>query len=294
VTSIGTYAFSNCSGLTSISLPAVTSIGNSAFSGTGIWNNTDNNAVVYADNWAVGYKGTITNVVIRDGTIGIGEYAFRSCSGLTTITLPNVTSIGEYAFRSCSGLTTITLPNVTSIGGYAFYDCIGLTEITLPNVTSIGEGAFYYCYGLTTITLPNVTSIGAYAFSYCSVLTSITIHSNVTSVGSYAFRSCSKLTIYVEASSKPSGWDTEWNYSNRPVVWGCTLSEDKSYVVSFTKTASSISYPTAANGISTPYREGYTFGGWATTPGGTTAAYTAANVNNAANGVTLYAIWIQK
>jgi uncharacterized repeat protein (TIGR02543 family) len=76
------------------------------------------------------------------------------------------------------------------------------------------------------------------------------------------------------------------------VVWGCTLSEDGSYVVSFTKTASSISNPTATNGISAPYREGYTFGGWATVEGGT-ASYTAANVNSAADDTVLYAIWIE-
>ncbi|MDR3318211.1 MAG: InlB B-repeat-containing protein, partial [Clostridiales bacterium] len=57
--------------------------------------------------------------------------------------------------------------------------------------------------------------------------------------------------------------------------------------------ASSISNPTAANGISAPYRAGYTFGGWATTFGGTTPAYTAANVNSATNGTTLYAIWTE-
>ncbi|MDR3293441.1 MAG: leucine-rich repeat protein [Clostridiales bacterium] len=138
-----------------------------------------------------------------------------------------------------------------------------------------------------------MTSIGEYAFYECRGLTSITIHSNVTPIGQYAFRSCSKLTIYVEASSKPSGWDTDWNNSNRPVVWGCTLSEDKSYVVSFTKAPSSVSNPTATNGILAPYREGYTFGGWAITEGGTTAAYAVEDVNKAPNGVILYAIWIK-
>ena len=68
-----------------------------------------------------------------------------------------VTSIGDKAFRSCSGLTSITIPNsVTSIGKYAFYDCEGLTSITIPNsVTSIGDRAFYECSGLTSITIPN-------------------------------------------------------------------------------------------------------------------------------------------
>jgi len=42
----------------------------------------------------------------------------------------------------------------------------------------------------------------------------------VTSIGSSAFYNCSSLTIYCEVTSKPSGWSSSWNESNRPVVWG--------------------------------------------------------------------------
>ena len=59
----------------------------------------------------------------------------------------SVTSIGSSAFRGCSGLTSVTIPNsVTSIGDYAFYNCSGLTSITIGNgVTSIGSSAFSGC-----------------------------------------------------------------------------------------------------------------------------------------------------
>ena len=129
----------------------------------------------------------------------IGEYAFRDCSDLTSVTIPNsVTSIGEWAFRDCRRLTSVTIPNsVTSIGNYAFYGCRGLTSLEIPNsVTSIGENAFNGCSGLTNVSIGNsVASIGKYAFNGCSGLTSLEIPNSVTSIGDYAFYDCSGLTI---------------------------------------------------------------------------------------------------
>ena len=105
----------------------------------------------------------------------------------------SVTSIGKSAFRGCSDLTAITIPNsVTSIGEAAFGDCYSLTSLTIGNgVTSIGEWAFSGCSGLTSLTIPNsVKSIGNYAFYGCSGLTSLTIPNSVKSIGRYAFRGC--------------------------------------------------------------------------------------------------------
>ena len=65
-----------------------------------------------------------------------------------------------------------------------------------------------------------VTSIGSSAFRYCTGLTSITIPNSVTSIEFSAFEGCTNLTIYCEAKSEPSGWNSFWNSSNRPVVWG--------------------------------------------------------------------------
>ena len=88
-------------------------------------------------------------------------------------------------------------------------------------VTSIGHWAFSGCESLKSIVIPDgVTSIGKWAFAGCESLTSIVIPAGVTSIGGHAFKYCTSLTIYVEASSKPSGWNSYWNHSNRPVVWG--------------------------------------------------------------------------
>lgn len=111
---------------------------------------------------------------------------------------------------------------VTGISNTAFRDFTNLIKVVIPNsVTSIGVSAFYGCISLTNIVIPNsVTSIAAYAFRDCSSLTSIIIPNSVTSIDAYAFQGCSGLTIYCEAESKPIGWDSTWNYSNCPVVWG--------------------------------------------------------------------------
>ena len=104
----------------------------------------------------------------------IGRFAFRGCSGLTSLTLPaGITEIDYGAFDGCSRLTSLNLPaGITKIGSYAFGDCSGLTNLTLPaGITSIGDKAFWYCSGLTSLTLSDgITKIGDWAFEGCSGL----------------------------------------------------------------------------------------------------------------------------
>ena len=116
---------------------------------------------------------TFTKVIFEGDILSIGDYAFSSCSGLTSITIPtSVTTIGDSAFYRCSKLTSITIPtSVTTIGDYAFYWCSGLTNITIPtSVTTIGDSAFSLCSSLTSITVEtgnkNYLSANGVLFNY--------------------------------------------------------------------------------------------------------------------------------
>ncbi len=220
VTSIGEYAFYNCTGLTSVTIPDfVTSIGKSAFH----------------------YCTGLTNVAIGNRVQSIGEWAFNNCTGLTSVTIGNsVESIGNCAFYNCYKLVEVI--NLSSLNiqtgasnygsvaehaievhtresmidnqdDYLFYTykdvhyLLGYigddTDITLPKNYNgesyeIYETAFYDCYNLTSIVVPDgVTSISSYAFYNCDSLTSIVIPDSVTSIGSYAFYNCNNLTSIV-------------------------------------------------------------------------------------------------
>ena len=225
VTSIGSRAFEHCRYLTSIEIPdSVTSIGFSAFEYCSSLTSIEiPNGVTSIGSSAFCYCSNLTSVVIPDSVMSIGDNAFNGCSSLTEIVIPDdVTSIGDNAFNGCSSLTSITIPDsATSIGNFAFYNCSSLMSIVISDgVTSIGDNAFGLCSSLTEIVIPNdVASIGYRAFDGCSSLTSIVIPDSVTSIGFSAFSGCSSLTIYCEAASKPSGWSSYWNDSNRPVYW---------------------------------------------------------------------------
>lgn len=226
ITSIGNYAFKDCSLLNRIYIPnSVTSIGDYAFKGCSNLNSISiPNFVTSIGKYAFGHCSALTNVNISNisnSLISIGDYAFEYCSSLTSIHIPNsVNYIGCYAFRYCSSLRSINIStsmisiergtflgcsslaninipdSVTSIGLASFQQCSSLTSIDIPNsVTSIRNSAFLMCSNLTNINIPNsVTSIDQYAFSHCSSLDNVNIPNSVTYIRDCVFRYCSSLT----------------------------------------------------------------------------------------------------
>ena len=214
VTSIGNYAFESCSGLTSVVIPnSVTSIGDQTFY------NCSSLTAVHIEDIAAWCNIKFTNGYFNRYTSNPLYYngnLYLKGEKVTDLVIPNsVTSIGDQTCYGCSRLTSISIPNsVTSIGESAFSSCKNLTSITIPNsVTSIGESAFSDCKSLTSITIPNsVTSIGDQTFDGCSNLTSITIPNSVTSIGDNAFEYCSGLTSITIPNSVTSIGDYAFEY----------------------------------------------------------------------------------
>ena len=165
-----------------------------------------------------GFKGVaniISKLTYKGNTyevLTIGEDAFKRCTVMTSVTIPNnVTSIGSNAFYGCSSLTSIAIPNnVTSIGDYAFSGCSGLTSVTIPgSVTSIGGFAFFGCSSLTSINISDLASWCNISFSgfqsnplrmarhlYVNgkEITDLVIPEGVIRIRNYAFLCCTSLT----------------------------------------------------------------------------------------------------
>ena len=179
VPSVKTGAFSDCTALTSVTLPdSIEIIENGAFYGCTV----------------------LASIVLPESLQSIGDSAFKSCTSLMAITLPkSLTSIGKEVFAECTSLESIVLPDaVVSLPIHAFEKCTALKSVVLPrSLTEINLGAFSECTSLKTINLSNsnlLTNIVNSAFYKCTSLEAITLPDSLTHIGDYAFGKCTALT----------------------------------------------------------------------------------------------------
>lgn len=233
VTSIGGGAFAGCTGLTHFEIPnSVTSLGSNVFDGcihlsdisipnsvTDMWKDTfkgtpyfenQPDGVLYAGLCAYGYKGNTpeeAKIVLKEGTKSIAGEAFRSCSWLTEMVIPNsVVRIGALAFRSCDNLKNVVLSNsIDTIDSYAFEGCTALTSIVIPNsVVYIGREAFRGC-GITSVNIPSsVVDMGLSPFLGCKALKELTYNVKKCSVEIGYFPNLMSVSIGEGVEELPS------------------------------------------------------------------------------------------
>lgn len=171
ITSLGSFAFIQCSYLTGVSFPKVSSINNSTF-----------------------YSCSKLVSAYFSSATDIAEYAFANCMHLSDINFPNVSMVHTGTFYLCETLTNANLPNLTSIYGGAFSYCYNLSYVSFSLLSLIDGGyTFYYCSNLSYINLPVLKKIsGVYTFGYCKNLKSVNLP-QCSFLSGYTFTNCSSL-----------------------------------------------------------------------------------------------------
>ena len=176
---------------------------------------SDQNRSAYTG--SVTIPATVTYLGKTFNVVSIGEYAFRDCTQLTSITIPNsVRTIKSYAFYNCTQIAAIHIPeSVMTIEDGAFEGCSQLAHMVIPNgVPEVADNTFYGCASMKTVVLPSsISSIGADAFNRCTSLISIYIMNETPPIcGTNAFDKVDRTwcTIYVAKNSKAYENDNEW------------------------------------------------------------------------------------
>ncbi len=183
-------------------------------------------------------------------TIAIGFGAFRDCTGITGISIPDsVSSIYLMAFYNCTGLTSVTIPDsVTSIGYGAFARCSKLTQVNTGENNeqySSLDGVLFNKDRSTLIKYPNnktgsyiipdsVTSLDDIAFFECTGLTGVTIPDGVTGIPGGAFIGCSGLTqiIVDDNNAQYSSLDGVLFNKDRSILYTYPGGKEGTYTIS--------------------------------------------------------------
>lgn len=171
LSSIGSYPFQHCIGITEIDFPECLSIGPYTFC------NCSN----------------LSNIAFPKCKF-IGSNAFLECSALVSADFPECTNIEGYAFRSCNNLAVVSFPECVTIRSDAFLMCTSLISVYFPKCISISMYAFQSCYRLVSVSFPTCLTIDHDAFQNCSAL-SFADFPTCTDISSYAFRSCGLISI---------------------------------------------------------------------------------------------------
>ena len=193
VTTIGSNAFYNCTGLRRVTIPAsVTNLTAGAFTNCSGLQDVTMKVKKIPNSMFTGLSIASVNL---EGVEEIGNYAFKDCTALITVTMQgSLSTIGSWAFDGCTSLAEITIPaSVKSIGNMAFTGCTALKKAAILN-DEVFYQQFYNCTGLEDLTISdNVKTISGNAFNNCSSLKKVTIPASVTSMTAGAFSNCSSL-----------------------------------------------------------------------------------------------------
>ena len=210
VTSIGEWAFYNCTGFTgNLVIPnSMTTIGDYAFRNCMNFSSVEYNATDCADASEYPFLNCGGTLTIGENVERIPANMFLNNEAFTgSLIIPNsVTTIGYNAFRECTGFTgNLVISNsVTAIGEYAFKDCTGFSSVEY-NATDCADASVYSPFencGSTLTIGENVERIPARMFSNAAFTLILSYAEIPPTVGIYAFYSIDHdIPVYVPCGS---------------------------------------------------------------------------------------------
>ena len=242
---VGEFAFYNCSGLMSVSLPAARTIDDGAFSGCTGLRSVSLPAATSIYSGAFSGCTSLTSVSLPAAT-SLGDFAFSNCGKLESVSLPAATSIYRGAFSGCVNLTSVSLPAATEIWYSVFDSCVNLTSVSLPAATRIRASAFSKCAKLESVSLPVATLVEWSAFSSCENLTSVSLPA-ATKIGSSAFANCGKLESVLLQVATGIGESAFYNCENLTSVSLPAATEIGKNAFANCGNLTSVSLPSATN-----------------------------------------------
>lgn len=271
ITKIDYKAFSGCYNLTSITLPEnLTIIGEGAFYGCGFTELVIPKSVTQIGPSAISYCSNLKKLVIEDGSklSNVGSWAFKMNQNMTEV------YIDDLAFWcSISFADEYSNPLIYAKKFYVGGELI--STISIPTeITEINPFSFTGTIPRVIILHSGITKIGSSAFVGCTSLAGIYLHDGITEIGENAFFGCSRLTVFSASADAPATWHENWNYSRRPVIYGCIesgitydglgwvkLSESAATIYGYTGAANVLSIPESIGSVPVTEISAYAFRG---------------------------------
>lgn len=184
-TTIGRIAFGTCKNLTHVDLPACT---------TFYYSNTAS--------FMGFYNCTALEYVRLGGVVTMSSMLLQNFTTVKSVKLDNCTTLNANCFSGMKGLISASLPKVATVNATCFYDCIALPSINLPAAVTVQKLAFQNCSAMTKASIPLLTTLAAQAFQNCYALSQFTIPATVSIIQPSTFLNCSALTsLRIEGST---------------------------------------------------------------------------------------------
>ena len=195
-TTVGEYAFYNCTAITTLNIPNVHTISSSAFANCNVTGELYLPNLEYLGSKAFYNNKNISNVNMPKVKIIGSQCFYMFCTNITTVNIPNAQIVGSKAFSGCSNIVELIVSELHEASSEAFSGMTQLTEISLPKLQYAGKNAFYSMSGVSSLELPNIIKLSAHSFGNNANLQKVYLPSSIEYIDNLAFKNCSNICVF--------------------------------------------------------------------------------------------------